>query len=193
MDLLISLVILAGLMAWYHVMPTWRLWRCRCSRSGVWRVLGIGLWLAALNVKYRDFRYIIPFIVQFGLFVSPVGYPSGWFFSRLMEMKYGEILYGIFVMNPMVGVIDGFRWAIGGQAPLSWSIVASLGVIALVGLSGLRYFRSDGKDLCRHHLSPMCIQFAVNAPSPQPSPPLGERVSLGRVRGNSWPFDNNSI
>ncbi len=146
-DLMISLVILAGLMAWYHVTPTWRLFALPFFIAmGLSAALAAGLWLAALNVKYRDFRYVIPFVVQFGFFVSPVGYPSDWFFSKLMDMKHGEIFYGIFMMNPMVGVIDGFRWAIGGQAPLSWSVVTSLGVIAVAGLSGLRYFRATEKN-----------------------------------------------
>ena len=74
MDLLISLVILAALMAWYHVMPTWRLAALPLfTVLGLGAALGVGFWLAALNVKYRDFRYVIPFIVQFGFFVSPVG------------------------------------------------------------------------------------------------------------------------
>jgi lipopolysaccharide transport system permease protein len=112
---------------------------------GLGAALSVGLWLAALNVKYRDFRYVIPFVVQFGFFVSPVGYPSDWFHSKLMDFNHGDILYGIFLLNPMVGVIDGFRWAIGGQAPLNISIVTSILVIACVGATGLTYFRRTEK------------------------------------------------
>ena len=145
-DLLISLVILAAIMAWYHVMPTWRLLTLpRFVALGLGAALSVGLWLAALNVKYRDFRYVIPFVVQFGFFVSPVGYPSDWFAGKLMDFKHGEILYGIYLLNPMVGVIDGFRWAIGGQADLSLNLVLSVLVIALIGISGLRYFRRTEK------------------------------------------------
>jgi lipopolysaccharide transport system permease protein len=145
-DLLISLVILAAIMAWYHVMPTWRLLTLPLFVAlGLGAALAVGLWLAALNVKYRDFRYVIPFVVQFGFFVSPVGYPSDWFTGKLMGMKDGEILQTLYLLNPMVGVIDGFRWAIGGQAPLSISVVTSIVVIGFVGATGLRYFRRTEK------------------------------------------------
>jgi lipopolysaccharide transport system permease protein len=145
-DLLISLVIMASLMAWHHIMPTWRLLTLPLFTAlGLGAALSVGLWLAALNVKYRDFRYVIPFIVQFGFFVSPVGYPTEWFVGKLMDFKHGEILYAIYLLNPMVGVIDGFRWAIGGQANLSLSLVMSILVIILIGESGLRYFRRTEK------------------------------------------------
>jgi lipopolysaccharide transport system permease protein len=145
-DLMISLVIMAALMAWYHVLPTWRLFTLPLFIGlGLAAALAVGLWLAALNVKYRDFRYVIPFVVQFGFFVSPVGYPSDWFINKLFDMKIGEAIYVIYLLNPMVGVIDGFRWAIGGQAGLSLNLAFSVLVIALVGISGLRYFRSTEK------------------------------------------------
>ena len=86
-DFLISVVILAALMAWYPLRPTGGWSHCRCSRH--WDclpVLGAGFWLAALNVKYRDFRYVIPFIVQFGLYVSPVGFSS----SGLSPVRSGS-------------------------------------------------------------------------------------------------------
>jgi len=92
------------------------------------------LWLASLNVKYRDFRYIVPFIVQFGLYISPVGFssslvPEGWRF--------------VYSLNPMVGVIDGFRWAIlGGESKLYLpGFTLSLGLVALLFASGIWYFR----------------------------------------------------
>jgi lipopolysaccharide transport system permease protein len=95
---------------------------------------GAGVWIAALNVKYRDFRYLIPFIVQVGLFISPVGFsstvvPEGW-----------RLLYSV---NPMVGVIDGFRWSLlGGQADFYWPGVAlSVVLIGLVLASGIVFFR----------------------------------------------------
>ncbi|MGA2852689.1 MAG: ABC transporter permease [Verrucomicrobiota bacterium] len=145
-DLLISLVILAGLMAWYHVVPTWRMAALPLFTAlGLGAALGIGFWLAALNVKYRDFRYVIPFIVQFGFFASPVGFGSSWVFQKLFDVKSGEFLYALYQLNPMVGVIDGFRWAMGGQAGLSWSVTTSILVVALMVISGLRYFRSTEK------------------------------------------------
>jgi lipopolysaccharide transport system permease protein len=100
--------------------------------------LGAGLWIAALNVKYRDFRYIIPFIVQFGLYVSPVG-----FSSSIVPEKW-RMLYSL---NPMVGVIDGFRWAIlGGEATLYWpGMLLALGLVALLLITGVIYFRRTEK------------------------------------------------
>jgi lipopolysaccharide transport system permease protein len=145
-DLLISLAIMAALMVWYHVMPTWRLFTLPLFTAlGLCAAVAVGLWLSALNVRYRDFRYVIPFVAQFGFFVSPVGYPSYWILDKLATTNHAAVLQGFYLLNPMVGVIDGFRWAIGGQSPLSWSIIASVAVIALVGLSGLCYFRKTEK------------------------------------------------
>ena len=145
-DLVISLAIMATLMIWYHVMPTWRLLTLPLFIAlGLAAALSVGLWLSALNVKYRDFRYVIPFVVQFGFFVSPVGYSSDFFIKKLYDMKIGEAIYTVYLLNPMVGVIDGFRWAIGGQAALSINLIFSVLVIALFGVSGLRYFRRTEK------------------------------------------------
>jgi lipopolysaccharide transport system permease protein len=100
--------------------------------------LGPGLWLCALNVKYRDFRYIVPFIVQFGLYISPVG------FSSSVVPEQWRLLYSL---NPMVGVIDGFRWCLlRGGAGLYWpGFALSVGLTALLLWSGLRYFRRTEK------------------------------------------------
>ena len=96
--------------------------------------MGVGLWLAALNVEYRDFRYIVPFIVQFGLYISPVG------FSSSIVPEQWRLLYSV---NPMVGVIDGFRWAIlGGDATIYWpGFTLSLVLVVLLLVSGIWYFR----------------------------------------------------
>ncbi len=148
-DFLISAAILAVLMAWYRVMPGWRLAALPLfTLLGLGAALGASLWLAALNVKYRDFRYVIPFIVQFGLYLSPVGFSSEAVLQRLVEIKSGEIFYLLYLLNPMVGVIDGFRWAIEGQAAasLDWnSVLISMLVAAVMLVSGLRYFRSVEK------------------------------------------------
>ena len=95
-------------MLWYGFAPDWRIFALPLFIFIVFAAaMGAGLWIAALNVKYRDFRYIIPFVAQFGLYVSPVG------FSSTIVPEQWRLLYSI---NPMVGVIDGFRWAIcGGQ------------------------------------------------------------------------------
>jgi lipopolysaccharide transport system permease protein len=139
-DLLISLPILIALMAWHHVMPTWRFCTLPLFLAlGLFAALGVGFGLSALNVKYRDFRYVIPFVVQFGIFASPVFYTSGWFHE-----KHGEIIYQLYRLNPMVGVIDGFRWAIGGQSVVTdWnSVLISVLVTGLIMVLGLRYFRA---------------------------------------------------
>ncbi len=100
---------------------------------GAFTALGSGLWFAALNVKYRDFKYVIPFMIMIGTYVSPVG-----FSSSVIPQKW-QLLYSL---NPMVGVIDGFRWAIiGGNAPLSWlHLGMSLLVSSVLFAIGLRYF-----------------------------------------------------
>ncbi|MEA5503476.1 ABC transporter permease [Halotia wernerae UHCC 0503] len=134
-DFLVSGMILLGLMAWYNFVPSWRiltlpLFICIAFAAS----MGAGLWLASLNVKYRDFRYIVPFIVQFGLYVSPVG------FSSSIVPEQWRLLYSL---NPIVGVIDGFRWAIlGGESKLYLpGFVLSLGLVILLLVSGIWYFR----------------------------------------------------
>jgi lipopolysaccharide transport system permease protein len=138
-DFLISFVILLCLMLWYGFMPDSRilflplfiLLAFAASMAG-------GLWIAALNVRYRDFRYIIPFIVQFGLYISPVG-----FTSSIVPEKW-RLLYS---MNPMVGVIDGFRWAIlGGDYQLYWpGFLLSLTLVIIILATGIVYFRKTEK------------------------------------------------
>jgi len=134
-DFLISGMILLGLMAWYNFIPSWRILTLPIFILIAFAAsMGVGLWLAALNVKYRDFRYVIPFIIQFGLYISPVG------FSSSIVPKEWRLLYSL---NPMVGVIDGFRWAIlGGTAKLYWSgFSLSVGFVALLLVGGIWYFR----------------------------------------------------
>jgi len=134
-DFLISFVVLIVLMAWYQFMPGWGILMLPIFLAmALLASLGFSLWLSALNVKYRDFRYIVPFIVQFGLYVSPVG-----FSSNVVPEKW-RLLYSL---NPMVGVIDGFRWAIlGGDAQIYWpGFLLSLGLTLLILYGGVRYFR----------------------------------------------------
>lgn len=104
--------------------------------------MGAGLWLGALNVKYRDFRYVVPFIVQFGLYISPVG-----FSSDIVSDKLGETGRLIYSLNPMVGVIDGFRWALLGEGTGLYlpGFLLSLGLVALLMISGIWYFRRTEK------------------------------------------------
>lgn len=141
-DFLISTVILAGLLTCYHITPSWRmLWVPGFTLLTFVASFGISLWLAALNVKYRDFRYIIPFIVQFGLYVSPVG-----FSSTTVAEKAGPLAAQLYALNPMVGVINGFRWAFGSNAPFdTFSLLISVAVTLLLVSSGVKYFRSTEK------------------------------------------------
>ena len=138
-DLLISAVLLGVLMIWFRFMPDWRLLTLPFfTLMAFLAALGPGLFLTALNVKYRDFRYVIPFIVQFGLFVSPVG------FSSDVIPENWRLIYSL---NPIVGVIDGFRWAIcRGYAQIYVpGFILSLIVIAFFLWLGIWYFRKTEK------------------------------------------------
>lgn len=134
-DFLISFVLLAILMLWYQFVPGWRLLTLPLFLVlALVAALGSGIWLSALNVKYRDFRYIVPFMVQFGLYISPVG-----FISSVVPDKW-RLIYSL---NPMVGVIDGFRWAIlGGNLPLYLpGFFLSVVLTLLIFSFALLYFR----------------------------------------------------
>jgi len=134
-DFGINLVLLFGLMLWFGFWPDWRVvYLPAFVLLAVLASLGPALFITALNVKYRDFRYIIPFIVQFGLYVSPVGFSS----ARVPD-KW-RLLYSL---NPVVGVIDGFRWCLlAGQSQLYMpGFLTSLGVVALFLWLGIGYFR----------------------------------------------------
>jgi len=134
-DFLISGVILVGLMVWYQFMPGWRILTLPLFIGIAFAAaMGCGLLLTALNVKYRDFRYIVPFIVQFGMYVSPVG-----FSSSIVPEKW-RLLYSL---NPMVGVIDGFRWSLLGDGVELFvpGFACSVCVSALLLASGVWYFR----------------------------------------------------
>jgi len=106
--------------------------------------LGSGLYIAALNVKYRDFRYVIPFIVQFGLYVSPIAFSSSDIYSSPRIPEFAKVIYSL---NPMVGVIDGFRWCLlGGQTPIHLNgFLISVGISLLMLFYGIHYFRKTEK------------------------------------------------
>ena len=134
-DFLISFTILVGMMVWYRFLPGWQLALLPLFiLLAAIASIGPALWMTALNVKYRDFRYVIPFVVQLGLYVSPVG------FSSQVVPEQWRMLYSL---NPMVGVIDGFRWCIlGGQSELYLpGIMASIVVAAFFLWFGIRRFR----------------------------------------------------
>ena len=134
LDFVIAFVILILMMIWYNRLPTVYIWLVPFFLlMATLTALGVGLWLAALNVKYRDVRYVIPFLVQFWLFATPIAYASS-----LVPERW-RALYGL---NPMVGVVEGFRWALLGSPPVSMQMmVVSLVTVVIVLLSGLYYFR----------------------------------------------------
>jgi lipopolysaccharide transport system permease protein len=135
-DFAISAVLLAFVMGVYHVWPKWTLLALPAfTLLALFASIGAGVWLAALNVKYRDVKYVVPFLVQFGGFASPVGYSSS-----LIPGGWMRVLYSL---NPMVGVIDGFRWAIsGGRTPFpTQSLELSLITTTIVLITGVWYFR----------------------------------------------------
>ena len=139
-DFFVSLSLLAVLMTWYRYTPDWRLlFLPLFTVMAFFVALGPGLYLTALNVKYRDLRYVIPFIVQCGWFISPVGFSSG-----IIPERW-QMLYAL---NPMVGVIDGFRWAIcrGGDGFDADSFIESLVVGVLLLWLGISHFRRTEKS-----------------------------------------------
>ena len=133
-DFAIAFVILLGMLFLYGIVPGWQIVALPgLVLLAVMTALGVGLWLSALNVQYRDVRYTINFLVQFWLFATPVAYPSS-----IVPVKW-RALYGL---NPMVGVVDGFRWALTGR-PESPGVVllVSVIVVSVLLVSGLYYFR----------------------------------------------------
>ena len=138
-DFLISFAILVVLMIWYDFVPEWRILCLPLFLFLAFVVsLSAGLYVAALNVKYRDFKYIVPFVVQFGLYISPVG-----FSSDIVPQKW-KLLYSL---NPLVGIIDGFRWSIlGGDRQIYWpGMMLSIGIVILMLIFSIRYFRKTEK------------------------------------------------
>ena len=133
-DFAIAFVVLLGMMFFYGIVPTWNIvWLPLFLLLALMTALGVGLWLSAMNVQYRDIRYTVPFITQFWMFASPVVYPSS------MIPEQWRPLYGV---NPMAGVIEGFRWALLDTATAPGPLVAVSVVVALVLLvSGAFYFR----------------------------------------------------
>ena len=143
-DFLVSFAILMALMLWYRFLPSWHIVLLPVFVLLAFLAsLGPGLWITALNVKYRDFRYVIPFLVQFGLYISPVG------FSSTIIPAQWRLVYSL---NPLVGVIDGFRWCILGHgSAIYWpSLYLSVAVTALflwLGLSTFRRMENSFADL----------------------------------------------
>jgi lipopolysaccharide transport system permease protein len=135
LDFTISFCIFLTLMVYYRIIPTASIiWLPAFLLLTVLTALGMGLWLSALNAMYRDVRYVVPFLVQFWMFASPVAYPSS-----LVPEKW-RWLYGL---NPMAGVIEGFRWALTGHGqPPGILLAASSAAVVLLVFSGLVYYHA---------------------------------------------------
>lgn len=132
-DFIVSLFLLAIFMVYYGVIPTLNVvFLPLFILLAIVTSLGVGLWLSALNVKYRDFQYTVPFIIQLWMFASPVVYPAS-LLPQSMRFLYG--------LNPMAGVIEGFRWALLGTEMPGIMILVSTGVVILLLISGMFYFR----------------------------------------------------
>ena len=143
-DFLISFALLLVLMGWYRFPPSWQILLLPIFTAITFIAsVGIGVWIAALNVKYRDFRYVVPFIVQLGLYVSPVG-----FSSNIIPEQWRLTYY----LNPMVGAIDGFRWCLlGGESALYlpgfWLSIAIALLLLWVGIRQFRKMEESFADL----------------------------------------------
>jgi lipopolysaccharide transport system permease protein len=139
-DFLVSISILLGLMAWYNFVPSWRILALPLLVIvTAIAALGVGLWFGALSVKYRDFQFVLPFLIQLGFFISPVG------FSSSVIAPQWRLLYSL---NPMVGIIDGFRWAIlGTDIAFYWQgFLVSMVLLATIFVSGIWFFRKTERS-----------------------------------------------
>jgi lipopolysaccharide transport system permease protein len=132
-DFAVAFVILLGMMLYYGIVPSWAMLTLPAFiLLAIMTALGVGLWLSALNVQYRDVRYTINFLIQFWMFATPVAYPSS------IVPERWRVLYGL---NPMAGVVDGFRWALLGKQPPGAMLAVSVAVVIAILIGGLYYFR----------------------------------------------------
>ena len=133
-DFAIAMLVLFGMMAWYHMVPTWNtIWLPAFVLLALVSALGVGLWLSALNVRFRDVRFLVPFLAQLWMYATPVAYPSS-----LLHAPWRTV----FGINPMAGVVEGFRWALLGvdTKPGPMIIASSLAAVVIL-VSGAFYFR----------------------------------------------------
>jgi len=139
LDFVIAFVLLLLLMVFYHITPTPAIWTTPLFLLlAILTSAGVGLWLAALNVTYRDIQYVTPFLVQAWLFATPIAYPSS-----LVPARWRP-LYGL---NPMVGVIEGFRWALLGKSRPDFSMLGvSTAIVILILVSGFVFFRNTERS-----------------------------------------------
>jgi lipopolysaccharide transport system permease protein len=136
-DLSISLLLLVSLMVYFGVSPSKNVWLAPLFIGmGMVAALSVGIWLSALTVRFRDFQHIVPFMVQIGLYITPIAYPSEFAIQHLP--KWAATLY---YLNPMAGVIQGFRWAVFGGVPPDNMLFVSLAMILFLLITGILYFQ----------------------------------------------------
>lgn len=133
-DFAIAFVVLLGLMQWYGIMPTWTIvWLPLLTLLALATALAVAVWLSALDVQYRDVQHAIPFLIQAWMYASPVAYSAG-----LIPTGVWRVVYGL---NPMAGVIQGFRWALLGGNPPDELMTVSVAMVVVLLVTGLFYFR----------------------------------------------------
>ncbi len=142
-DFGVALFILITLMIYFQVAPSSNIWAAPLFLfTGIIAALGVGIWLSALSVRYRDFQHVVPFLVQIGLYITPIAYPAEFATKQLPEWAAN-----IYFLNPMAGVVQGFRWSLFGGTPpgqLMWVSVIMIGVIFI---TGLLYFNKVEKNM----------------------------------------------
>ena len=136
-DMSVTVLILIGLMIYYQITPAGTVWLAPVFLFiGMIAALGVGIWLSALTIRFRDFQHIIPFMVQLGLFISPVAFPA----EKVLKGS-PDWAVSLYYLNPMAGVVQGFRWSIFGGEPPGNMMYISFGVIALIFITSLMYFK----------------------------------------------------
>lgn len=142
-DLGISLLLLIILMFYYQITPSANVWAAPLFiLVGIIAALGVGIWLSALSVRFRDFQHVVPFMVQIGLYITPIAYPAE--FASAQLPKWAANIY---FLNPMAGVVQGFRWSLFGGTPPGTLMWVSIAMILVLFCSGIIYFNRVEKKM----------------------------------------------
>ena len=142
-DFGISILILVVLMIYYQITPSENIWAAPLFLIvGIIAALGVGIWLSALSVRFRDFQHIVPFMVQIGLYLTPIAYPAEFATKQLPEWAAN-----IYFLNPMAGVVQGFRWSLFGGTPPGPLMWVSIGTIVVIFITSLLYFNKVEKSM----------------------------------------------
>ena len=142
-DFGISIVILIILMIYFEVAPSGNIWFAPIFIiCGIIAALGVGIWLSALSVRFRDFQHVVPFMVQIGLYISPVAYPA-----KTVTDELPTWAVNLYFLNPMAGITQGFRWSLfGGEAPANFMWISII-MVFVIFITGLLYFKKVEKDM----------------------------------------------